>query len=58
MMYSQANLKEAKKLGEILTEFTKASGTKVNKEKTEIFFFNTPRVGQTFLARIMGFKIG
>jgi len=57
-MYSQANLKEAKKLGEILSEFTKASGKEVNKEKTEIFFFNTPRVSQAFLARTMGFKIG
>lgn len=58
MMYSQANLEEAKKLGEILTKFTKASGTEVNKEKTEIFFFNTPRVSQAFLARTMGLKIG
>ena len=58
MMYSQANLKESKKLGEILSEFTKASRTEVNKEKTEIFFFNMPRVSQAFLARTLGFKIG
>lgn len=58
MMYSQANLKEAKKLVEILAEFTNPSGTEVNKDKTEIIFFNTPMVAQAFLARTMGFRIG
>lgn len=55
MMYGQANLKEAKKLIEILGDFTKATGTKINKDKTEIYFFNTLMTSQPFLARTMGF---
>lgn len=58
MMYSQSNLKEVKKLLEILEEFTKASGTKINKDKIEIIFFNTLMNSQAFLARTMGFRIG
>ena len=58
MMYSQENLKETKKLVEVLAEFTNTSGTEVNKDKTKIFFFNTQMVAQAFLARTMGFRIG
>ena len=58
MMYSRTNLKEAKKLVEILAEFTNTSGTEVNKDNTEIFFFNTPMVAQGFLARTMGLITG
>lgn len=57
-MYSQTNLKEAKKLLEILEEFTNSTGIEINKDKTEIFFFNTPMLAQAFLARTMGFRIG
>lgn len=58
MLYSQANLKEVKKLLEILEEFTNASGIEINKDKIEIFFFNTLMLSQAFLARTMGFRIG
>lgn len=34
MIYGQANIKEAKKLLEILEYFTKASGIDINKDKT------------------------
>lgn len=51
-------LKEAKKIMEILTNFTSASGTKINKDKSDLYFFNTPVPSQGFLARSMGFKIG
>ena len=41
MIYDQASLKEAKQILKILSEFTKASGTEINNEKSKIFFFNT-----------------
>jgi len=42
MLYGQTTLKEARKIMEILTEFTSISGTEINKEKSDIYFFNTP----------------
>jgi len=36
----------------------KASGTEINNEKSEIFFFNTQVASQRFLARTMGFRVG
>ena len=58
MMYGQASLKEARGLMEVLTDFTSASGMEINKEKFDIFFFNTTKPSQAFLAGIMGFRIG
>ena len=58
MLYGQTTIKEAKQLMGILTEFTKASGTEISKEKSEIYFFNTQASSQAFLARTMGFRVG
>jgi len=41
----------------MLSKFTQAFGTKINKEKSEIFFFNTQAAAQIFLAHTMGFRI-
>eukprot|EP00253_Pinus_taeda_P015313 PITA_15313 len=57
MLYGQATLKEAQQIVKILTEFTHASGTEINKEKSKIFFFNTQLAGQRFLACTMEFRI-
>jgi len=53
IMYGQASLKEARKIMEILSDFTSTSGTEINKDKSDIFFFNT-----TTPSQVMGFRIG
>lgn len=58
MLYGQATLKEAQKIVKTLSEFNQVAGTKINKEKTKVFFFNTSLAIQIFLACTTGFKIG
>jgi len=43
---------------EIRWDFTKETGTEINKDKSDIYFFNTPLTSPSFLARTMGFQIG
>lgn len=58
MMFGQETLKEARTLMEILNDFLSTSGTEINKDKLDIFFFNTTTRPQNFLARILGYCIG
>lgn len=58
MLYRHATLKEARKIMEILIDFTSASRTEINKENSDIYFFNTPTPSQSFLEKSMGFRIG
>lgn len=53
-LYGKPTLKQAKQFGSILEEFQQASGTLINGDKSNNFFFNThPRV-QKHLARTLG----
>jgi len=54
-MYGQASVKDAKRIMEILMDFTSVSRMEINKEKSDIFFFNRTAPLQALLTRIMGF---
>lgn len=41
MLFYQATLKEVQNIRDILNTFMEASGTKINNEKSCIFFFKT-----------------
>jgi len=58
MLYGQANLKEAQRIIKSLSQFSKASRMEINKDKSEVFFFNTLLAAQRFLARNLGFNRG
>ena len=58
MMFCQATLREARYLLAIVQDFMNASGTQINKDKSDIFLFNTATQSQAFLEIIMGFRIG
>lgn len=58
ILYGQETLKEVKKIMEILTDIICASGIEISNEKSEIYFFINPNSSQTFMARIVGFRIG
>jgi hypothetical protein len=49
---------EAWKIQKILNDFIPASGTSINKDKSQIFFFNTPQDIQYFIICILGFNRG
>jgi len=58
MVLWQETLKEARGLNKILNNFTNTSRVEINKDKSDIFLFNTKAPSQAFLAIIMGFRIG
>jgi hypothetical protein len=45
---------EANKLKTILTDFAEASGTSLNLDKSQLYFFNTPLAIQTHISRLLG----
>jgi hypothetical protein len=49
-------VREANSLQEILQTFSDASGLECNKDKSQIFFFNTPPQVQRHISDILGFK--
>ena len=51
-------MKEAEAILNILEIFMEASGTLVNTDKSNVYFFNSNTSTQNFLARTLGFKIG
>eukprot|EP00253_Pinus_taeda_P014942 PITA_14942 len=51
------SIQEARQLKALLSDFSEASGANVNKVKSQIFFFNTPVITQTSIARILCFTI-
>jgi hypothetical protein len=49
-------VREANSIQEILQTFSDASGLECNKDKSQIFFFNTPPQVQRHISDILGFK--
>eukprot|EP00253_Pinus_taeda_P010652 PITA_10652 len=58
MLYRQAALKEAQRVVKTLSQCSKASRMEINKDKSEVFFFNTSQATQRFLAHTLGFNRG
>lgn len=56
MLFCQATLKEALSIRDILNTFMEASGTKINNDKSCIFFFNTQGNVKNYLAKILRFS--
>jgi hypothetical protein len=56
MLMASPTVKEALTIKQVLNEFSKASGMCVNKEKSNIYFFNTPEPIQRHLTGILGFQ--
>jgi len=58
MLFYVVSLKEVKRMKYILDLFMEASCTHINKEKSCAYFFNTIGNVKTYLARILGFRVG
>jgi hypothetical protein len=56
LLMGSPTVREANSLQEILQTFSEASGLECNKEKSLIFFFNTPPQVQRHISDILGFK--
>ena len=52
----ESSLKEASKLRSIIDNYMKASGQRVNKDKSEIFFLFTEEKVENQICQIMGYK--
>lgn len=52
-----ARISEAVNIRKDLDTYLKASGQKINDDKSSIYFFNTPRLIQKRIARILRFQI-
>ena len=57
-LLGKARISEAVNIRKALDLYLKASGQKINDDKSSIFFFNTPRLIQNRIARILRFQIG
>ena len=49
---------EARGIKECLNTFLEASGLEINKEKSQTYFFNTPRITKQNILRILEFQEG
>lgn len=58
MLFYQATLREARSIRDILNTFMETSGTKINNDKSYIFFFNAQGNVKVYLTRIPGFSTG
>ena len=58
MLMGRPSVQEERDFKRCLTIFAKDLGLKVNPEKSQIFFFNTPGVTQRNIIRILGFSMG
>jgi hypothetical protein len=56
LLMGSPTVREASSLQEILQTFSEASGLDCNKEKSQIFFFNTPPQIQRHISDILGFN--
>jgi exonuclease III len=56
LLMGSPTAREANSLKEILQLFSDASGLECNKDKSQIFFFNTPLPIQLHISAILGFK--
>ena len=53
-----ACVKEVVNIRKALDTYLKASGQRINEDKSSIYFFNTPQLIQNRIARILRFQIG
>ena len=56
MLIGHSLVQEAWILNKCLNTFSRAYGLEVNNTKSEVFFFNTPRINQQNILRILGFQ--
>lgn len=54
----ECNRKEAKAFKAILDIYMKVSGQRVNPNKSEVFFVNTPQAKARHICNILGYKVG
>lgn len=57
MLFGYPSIQEVSIFKSLLNDFSEASVTSINKEKSQIFFFHTPPVTQHAIALILGFSI-
>ena len=57
MLFGYPYVPEASMYKSLLNDFAEASGTSINKARSEIFFFHTPPIVQRAITQIMGFSI-
>lgn len=57
MLFGYPSVQEASSFKAMLNDFSEASGTSINSSKSQIFFFHTPPVVKTAIARTLGFPI-
>lgn len=58
VLLGKSTVQEAVGFNIILQLYTEASGQKVNKEKSEIYFINTPSKIEDRICGIMGYRKG
>lgn len=58
MLMGLARINEAMNIRKALDVYLRASGQKINDDKSSIYFFNTPWPIQSRIARILRFQIG
>ena len=58
MLMGISSVREAQAIKETLDTFKQASDLEVNKEKSQIYFFNTPPITQRNISRILEFIEG
>ncbi|XP_059064740.1 uncharacterized protein LOC131856820 [Cryptomeria japonica] len=57
MVFGEATLTEAKTIMETLHLYSESSGQIMNKEKSQLFIFNTNKQTQSRISRLMGIKV-
>ena len=57
-LMGMARMSEALNFRQALDIYLKASGQRINEDKSSIYFFNTPHLIQNRIARIFRFQIG
>ena len=57
LLFGHSSVHEARKIHSLLNTFEAASGTSLNLEKSQIFFFNTSKAAQKNISRILRFSI-
>ena len=58
MLMGLSTVKEAHGIKEGLDTFLEASGLEINKTKSQVYFFNTPKITRRNILRIIGFSEG
>eukprot|EP00253_Pinus_taeda_P024630 PITA_24630 len=57
MLFGHPSVQEARQFKSLLTDFLEASGARINKAKSQIFFFHTPAITQASIGYILGFSV-